>query len=160
VAPPWCPIGYACDRPIDAGNETVLDGIAAGLEYNWNGRRCRFCGKARGGAGDSIDAADTPGNLIRDHCRQLIVLARRPAIYDCDVAAFDKPVSPRPWRYPRVIGASRSGPILLRKPITGIDGCCARAENGQAVALASVAMNWRRFIRSPRRRGRVTKMEL
>ena len=44
---------------------------------------------------------------------------------------------------------------LLRNPITGIAGCCARAASGHAAAAPpSSVMNSRRFIRSPRRRGR------
>src|SRR6516162_5161247 len=43
--------------------------------------------------------------------------------------------------------------LLFRNPTTGIAGCCARAANGHAAAAPpSSAMNWRRFIRSPRRR--------
>jgi hypothetical protein len=46
--------------------------------------------------------------------------------------------------------------VLLRKPTTGIAGCCARAASGHAVAPPSSVMNSRRFIfaliQSPRRR--------
>ena len=41
-----------------------------------------------------------------------------------------------------------------RNPTTG-RGCCARAVSGHAAAPPSSVMNSRRFIRSPRRRGRV-----
>src|SRR4029453_10837332 len=34
---------------------------------------------------------------------------------------------------------------LLRKPITGIAGCCARAASGHAAAPPSRVMNWRLF---------------
>jgi hypothetical protein len=45
----------------------------------------------------------------------------------------------------------------LRKPITGIAGCCARAPSGQATApLPKSVMNSRRFTQSTRRRGRST----
>jgi hypothetical protein len=47
----------------------------------------------------------------------------------------------------------------LTNPTVGIVGCCARAVRGQPTAVAaappSSVMNSRRFIRSPRRRGRV-----
>jgi hypothetical protein len=36
------------------------------------------------------------------------------------------------------------GDRLLRKPITGIAACCARAATGQAAAPPSVAKNFRR----------------
>ena len=45
-------------------------------------------------------------------------------------------------------GAFLSGALVLRKPTTGIAGCCARAMSGQtAAATPSVAMNSRRRIR-------------
>ena len=65
------------------------------------------------------------------------------------------PISFRPWRNPRRDSAMPSGDWLLRNPITGIAGCCARAASGHAAAAPpSSVMNSRRFIRSPRRRGR------
>jgi hypothetical protein len=36
--------------------------------------------------------------------------------------------------------------VLLRNPITGIAGCCARAASGHAAALPSPAINSRRRI--------------
>ena len=45
-----------------------------------------------------------------------------------------KPASFRPWRNPRDTSVNASGDWLLRKPITGIAGCCARAASGQAAA--------------------------
>jgi hypothetical protein len=48
-----------------------------------------------------------------------------------------------------------SGEPLLRNPITGIAGCCARAASGKtADAPPSSVMNSRRLIQSPRRRWR------
>jgi hypothetical protein len=38
--------------------------------------------------------------------------------------------------------------MLSRYPITGIDGCCARAASGHAAAAPMSVMNARRFIRS------------
>src|SRR5262245_20735573 len=60
---------------------------------------------------------------------------------------------------PRWNARSRSPKVsneaLLRNPITGIAGCCARAASGHAAAPPSSVMNSRRLItRSPRRRGR------
>ena len=45
-----------------------------------------------------------------------------------------KPASFRPRRNPRDTSVNASGDWLLRKPITGIAGCCARAASGQAAA--------------------------
>ena len=58
---------------------------------------------------------------------------------------------------PRIV----SGDAALRNPITGIAGCCARAASGHAAAAPpSSVMNSRRFIRSPRRRGRAASAAL
>jgi hypothetical protein len=43
-----------------------------------------------------------------------------------------------------------SAALLLRKPITGMAGCCARAASGHAAALPISATNWRRLIRQAR----------
>ena len=54
-----------------------------------------------------------------------------------------------------------SGDVALRNPITGIAGCCARAASGHAAAAPpSSVMNSRRFIRSPRRRGRAASRDV
>ena len=42
---------------------------------------------------------------------------------------------------------------MLRNPTTGIAGCCARTTAGHAAAPPSAAINSRRLIRGPRRRG-------
>jgi hypothetical protein len=43
--------------------------------------------------------------------------------------------------------ADSPGDLLLRNPITGIAGCCARAGSGQAAAAPpSSVMNWRRLM--------------
>jgi hypothetical protein len=47
----------------------------------------------------------------------------------------------------RQAGASSEGPLVFRKPITGITGCCARAPSGHVAAvLPRSAMSSRRFI--------------
>jgi len=57
--------------------------------------------------------------------------------------------------------AESSAERLLRNPITGIAGCCARAATGDAMAAPpSTAMNSRRLIRSPRRRAASAQPEL
>ena len=61
----------------------------------------------------------------------------------------------RPCRNALTSGAALSSEALLRKPITGIVGCCARAASGHAaVAPQSSVMKSRRLTRSPRRRAR------
>jgi hypothetical protein len=54
------------------------------------------------------------------------------------------------------ITAYPSADALLRNPTTGIAGCCALAASGHATAAPPMSvMNSRRFIRSPRWRGRI-----
>ena len=100
---------------------------------------------------------DTAADQIGRQRRQSINLIIRPAIFDRDV------LRPRHSRLRSSLGGIRprwsrrvpSG-TLLRNPITGIAGCCARAASGHAAAAPpSSVMNSRRcIIRSPRRRGR------
>ena len=69
------------------------------------------------------------------------------------------PTSFSPWRNAATRLAIASDDLLSRKPTIGIVAdCCACAASGHAAA-PSPAMNARRFIRSPRRRGRVAKAE-
>src|SRR5215510_3165564 len=74
------------------------------------------------------------------------------------------PTSFRPCRKGSTVYAKPVAGVLLRNPITGIAGCCARVASGHAAAPPpSNVMNSRRFIfrliQSPRRRGRATSDE-
>ncbi len=74
---------------------------------------------------------------------------------------------PRHSRFRSGLGGTRPGcvaywpgAVVLRNPITGIAGCCARAASGHATAAPPRSvMNSRRFIRSPRRRARAVWQE-
>src|SRR5262245_12911373 len=93
---------------------------------------------------------------------QYIVLVLRPAILDHDILALDVAgfanALPECGQIARARSASAE---LLRNPITGIAGCCARAASGHAAAVPpSSVMNVRRLIRSPRRRGRAATAAL
>src|SRR5262245_20690227 len=153
------PVGHAGDiaaRPTEIGNETTFDRIAAADEHDRYGR-----GGSPGGAHDDIWADDHSHlalHQIRRECRQPIELVLRPAKFDRAVVAVDQPgflqaVTNADTRY------TVSAEVLAsRKPITGIDGRCARAASGQvAAAPPSSVMNVRRCIfavtQSPRRRG-------
>src|SRR5262249_43517890 len=48
------------------------------------------------------------------------------------------------------MGRYPSSDVLLRNPITGIAGCCARAASGHTAAPATSVMNSRRLIVAPR----------
>ena len=97
-------------------------------------------------------------NQIGRQRRQPIVLALRPAVFDRERSGPRRSrVRCSPARNAvdsaRMTGSSATQ--APRNPITGIAGCCARAASGHAAAAPpSSVMNSRRFIRSPRRRGR------
>jgi hypothetical protein len=76
----------------------------------------------------------------------------RPAMLNRYILSFDESRLDQALaeRSDKVRGAG-SRRVLLRKPITGIPACCARATSGHAAAPPSSVMNCRRFIRSPRR---------
>jgi DNA methylase len=75
-------------RPIEARHQPKLHGITAGSEYHWNRGGRGFgsdVGRSAGGGNDS----DLTLHQVICQFRQAIVLAIRPAIFDCDVLAFD-----------------------------------------------------------------------
>ena len=93
------------------------------------------------------DHGHLPANQFRRHRRQPIILTLRPAVFDRHVLALDDSRF-RPDRGgTRPRRCARLGRPPLRKPITGIAGCCARAASGHAAAPPSSVMNSRRFMR-------------
>jgi hypothetical protein len=52
----------------------------------------------------------------------------------------------RPWRTPATSDAKEAGEAVLRKPTTGICGCCPRAVRGNATAPPRIEMEVRRRI--------------
>ena len=81
--------GDVAARPVEAGDETSLDRVAAGAEDDRNcrgrgfGRECRWHAARCGD--DGHPAADQIGRQFR----QSIVLTLCPAVFDRDVLAFD-----------------------------------------------------------------------
>jgi hypothetical protein len=93
-------------------------------------------------------------SLDKIKCQRLhpVVLALRPAILNDNVAAIEI-ADCKPRRKPAMRWVKGPADVVLRKPITGIAGCCALASIGNATDVApSPAMNSRRLTRSPRRR--------
>ena len=93
-------------------------------------------------------------SLDKIECQRLhpVVLALRPAILNDNVAAIEI-ADCKPRRKPAMRWVKGPADVVLRKPITGIAGCCALASIGNATDVApSPAMNSRRLTRSPRRR--------
>src|SRR5439155_25144432 len=79
---------HACDiatRPVEAGNETKFDRVAAGGENDWNGRRRGFgCERSRAAPGRS-DHGHLTADQIGCERRQSVILAPRPAVFDVDI---------------------------------------------------------------------------
>jgi hypothetical protein len=79
------------------------------------------------------------------------------------VATLQQATRKVPIVFANVIDPVGAAVELPRKPIRGIFAadCCARAASGHAAAAPpSSVMNERRFIQSPRRRGRVASVAL
>ena len=83
VAPVTLPPGR-----LRAGDEAVLDRVAAGLEHDRNGRGRRLGGKRRGRAAGGGDDGDLAAHEFCGQRGQAIVVIIRPAIIDRDVLAF------------------------------------------------------------------------
>ena len=88
--------------------------------------------------------SDLATNQIDRHCGQSIILALCPAIFDHDVLAVDVARFVQALAKRGHVVAYAPGDALLRNPITGIAGCCARAASGHAAAPPSSVMNSRR----------------
>ena len=148
--------GQVAARPGEAGDKTKPDRVFADDEDDRDRRGCRLGRQRRQGASGRGDHGDPPANQFGRQRRQPIDIDSRPS-------GIRSPRSrPRHSRSPSGPGEMRadgprtpSGDVASRNPITGIAGCCARAASGHAAAAPpSSVMNSRRFIRSPRRRGR------
>ena len=89
-----------------------------------------------------------------------MIVAFRQAEIDRHVAAFDKAGFVQALVEGAQTAGAGSATPAVRKPITGIAGCCARAASGHARRAAKQLMNSRRFIRSPRRRVRAGRRHI
>src|SRR5215216_2785694 len=77
---------------------------------------------------------------------QSVDLIGCPAILDRDVAILGISSPVKPCRNAATMSETSSPDLRLKKPITGIAGCCDSAANGHAAAPPSRAMNSRRLI--------------
>ena len=144
--------GDIAARPVEAGDEANSDRVGADREHDRNRRGGGFRGKRR-----SVARCDDHCHLAADQIGrqrwQPIVLILRPAVFDRDVLTFDiAGLLQALTECGHTKARAAAGGPPLRKPITGIAGCCARAASGHAAAPPSSVMNSRRFTRSPRRR--------
>ena len=147
--------GEVTARPGEAGDETSLTGLPPVKKTIGMVAVAAF----------ATDAAVVPDlrnhieltmHKIGRHFRQTIVLAFCPSVFDRNVLAlnitdFLQAQAKRTQKSARMA----SGDALLRNPITGIAGCCARAASGHAAAAPPRRlMNSRRRISAPKLRGR------
>ena len=116
-------------------------------------------GKRRhGAAGAQRCTSRRAANQLGGKRRQASVLSVGPAIFDRDVLAVNIARFLEPLAKGRDAAAPRMPTDGCHEDsrCTGIAACCARADKRPiAAAPPSTAMNSRRLIRSPRRRGRV-----
>ena len=125
------PVSVAA-RPGEAGDKTEPDRVFSDDE-NDGDRRGRSLGReGRSGTAGRSDHGDLTANQVGRQRRQSIQLIVGPAILDRDVLALDEAgllqaLAECRADDPRTHRAMR----LLRNPITGIAGCCARAASGQ-----------------------------
>ena len=84
--------GHACEiacRPVQAGNEPKLDRVAPYPEDDRNRRGRRFCCKCRRSTAGRGNRSHPTTNQIGSQCRQSIVVALSPAVFDRNVPALD-----------------------------------------------------------------------
>src|SRR5262245_3512349 len=80
--------GSVAARPIEAGDQPGLDRIAAAAEHDGTRRGRRLCHGA-GGATDGDDHSDLTTNQIGRQCRQSVISALCPAVFNGHVPALD-----------------------------------------------------------------------
>src|SRR5262249_7679559 len=119
------------------------------VEHDRN-RRCRGLGCCRGASPDQNDHSYAAIHQLGRLLRESIVLSLCPAVFDRDIFALDMTRV-----FQALAKSAQALRVPVRRPITGTAACCARASNGHGIAPPSSVMNSRRFMRSPRRRGRV-----
>src|SRR5262245_34680369 len=146
--------GGVAAGPVEAGDEALLDRIAAADEDD--GRCCghRLGSQSRGRAAGRSDHRRVAMNQIGSKRRQTVEMALRPAVFDPHVSALDeagfmKPVSLRPRRNMSRKCPSWPPATLLRNPSTGIAGCCAGPASGHTAAPPKSAMKLRRLMQLP-----------
>src|SRR5262249_5091188 len=134
--------GYAGNIPagtVDVGDEAQFDWVTPDVEHDRDRRRCRFrrgcSGPTKGGnhCYPATSSAASDGTSPYCSVDRSSIATLRPSIW---------PSSLKPLRN----AAVHLSPALLRKPTTGIAGCCARAASGDAAAATSSAIKSRRFI--------------
>ena len=113
-----------------------------------------FAANVAGGLLRRGDDVHPTAHQISRKFRQPIVITSRPPVFNGYIAILDVASFAQPLLKPATGSASSSGEIEEMNPITGIRRCATATTGHVAAAPPSSVMNSRRFIRSPRRRGR------
>ena len=137
-------------RPVEAGNETKFDRVAADVKTIGIVAVAALAASAAGGA-DRDDHGHLAANQIGRQRRQPIVLTFRPAVFDRYIAALDIAGFIQALRYASSwlrFGWSRAAEKPDHRHRRLLRACRERPAPPRRRAV----MNSRRFIRSPRRR--------
>jgi hypothetical protein len=75
-------------RSAEAGDKTSVDRVGTEVEHDWNSGGCRPCRQRRRGTTSRDNHAHLTTNQFGRQCRQSIVSALRPPIFDGQVPAI------------------------------------------------------------------------
>src|SRR5437764_2175154 len=144
---------------IEAFHQAELVGITGGLKHDWNRRPGAFDGQRTGCRGRR-DNGHLAVDEIRREARQPVKVTVGPAIFDGNVLTVDVTrLLQSCAESGRKVSAGSALPTL-RKPTTGLAGCCAPAERGQNAVAPKTPMNSRRRMGRPpaRKRSQLSMM--
>ena len=82
--------GHIAARPVHAGDKTEFHRIGSDREYDRDGLRRGLGGECRGSCASGHEHGDPPADQVGGKCRKAIGLIVCPAIFDCDVPAFNE----------------------------------------------------------------------
>jgi hypothetical protein len=111
--------GYVTAGAVEAVDEAPRNRVDANIEDDWNRRGCVLGSICRRGARRD-DYSYLPANELGRQCRQSIVLATRPAIFDRDVLTLNVTGFLQPFR---------AGCQLPPAADIGRTSLCARSAN-------------------------------
>ena len=143
--------GDVPSRTVETGHHAERDRL--GAHDKDDGYRCGRCfGRQCCRQRCSKDHSHRSIHQLGRHRSQTVVIAVGPTKFDRDVQTFNAGFREALAECGHATRALMASDKPLRNPIMGRVGCCARAPRGDASAAPPrSAMNFRRFIRSPRR---------
>ena len=144
--------GNVATRPAEAGDQPLTYGLIDCREDDRNGLQSPLWRQTPSEARPPRnERSNSQINEFSRQRRQSVITTFRPPKGDCQVLPLNKSAFPQaPGGTLQLRAADSLGERLLRNPITGIAGCCARAASGHAAAAPpSSVMNSRRLMLSP-----------